>query len=153
MTTRSGPGRGPSAAACTAARLLRWHRLARGASRQRHHPMPQSNELLHVAELLTSRPPKGGVLRSGGLSRSVRTSLRSRRADTLFLRHEEGAPQRVFVVAPAARADVRGGFQVHTGAGVEVVYEVNKQGLERLGPLRRAVLDLPLMREQGVRDS
>ncbi len=40
----------------------------------------------------------------------------------------KGAPERVVVVAPAARGDVAGGLEEHGSAGVEVIHEVHQQG-------------------------
>jgi len=51
----------------------------------------------------------------------------------------------VFVVAPAAGADVSGVFDVHGGPGVEVVYEVDEEGFEGFRAFGGAVLGLALV--------
>ena len=64
-----------------------------------------------------------------------------------------GAAQRVLVVAsqpPGLTFPVASGE--HRGAGVEVVYHVDKERFEGAGAFWGTVLDLPLMREQYVGD-
>ncbi len=56
------------------------------------------------------------------------------------------------MVAPAAPAHVLGTLQVHGGTGVEVIYEVDEEGLKRLGLFGGAVILFPLVREQDVRN-
>ena len=58
--------------------------------------------------------------------------------------------ERVLVVAPTAGAYVLRGLQVHLGAGVEVVREVDEEGFEGLGTLGGAVLHLALVGDEEV---